>query len=180
MKKRKIDNQKLRTYNQNKRSKNMEEIKGTVERINSKGIRVDGRWFNYSKYIGEEIPQVNEGDKVKIDVKGDWIMRFKLLDQGSSEENKRESFQMPKLRRETDRQIVITRLACLNTATEILKLYAKPITSKNLFKVAEELESWVWRNLREEDTEGINDPEFGDLAKVNFEARGNNGKKATT
>src|ERR671924_75529 len=137
----------------------MEEIKGTVEKVNPKGIRVDGRWFNYSKYIEEEIPEVNEGDKVKIDVKGDWIMRFKLLSRESLEENKRENFQMPKLRKETDRQVVITRLACLNTATEILKLYAKPITSKNLFKVAEELESWVWRNLREGDTENINDPE---------------------
>ncbi|HSE84283.1 MAG TPA: hypothetical protein VLB01_07025 [Thermodesulfobacteriota bacterium] len=158
----------------------MEEIKGTVERVNPKGIRVDGRWFNYSKYIEEEIPEINEGDKVKIDVKGDWIMRFKLLARESFEENKRENFQMPKLKRDTDRQVVITRLACLNTATEILKLYAKPITSKNLFKVAEELESWVWRNLTEENTENIHDPEFEDLHKVNFEAKENNGKKATT
>lgn len=158
----------------------MEEIKGTVEKVNPKGIRVDGRWFNYSKYIEEEIPEINEGDKVKIDVKGDWIMRFKLLARESLGENKRENFQMPKLRRENDRQIVITRLACLNTATEILKLYAKPITSKNLFKVAEELEAWVWRNLREEDTESMSDPEFGDLHKASFEAKENNGKKATT
>lgn len=158
----------------------MEEIKGTVEKVNPKGIRVDGRWYNYSKYIEEEIPEVNEGDKVKIDVKGDWIMKFKLLSRESFGENKRENFQMPRGKRETDRQVVITRLACLNTATEILKLYSKPITSKNLFKVAEELESWVWRNLREENTESIDDPEFEDLPKVNFETKENNSKKATT
>ncbi|HEX3035283.1 MAG TPA: hypothetical protein VHT73_09135 [Thermodesulfobacteriota bacterium] len=158
----------------------MEEIKGTVEKVNPKGIRVDGRWYNYSKYIEEEIPEVNEGDKVKIDVKGDWIMKFKLLSRESFGENKRENFQMPREKRETDRQVVITRLACLNTATEILKLYSKPITSKNLFKVAEELESWVWRNLREENTESIDDPEFEDLPKVNFETKENNSKKATT
>jgi len=142
----------------------MEEIKGTVERVNPKGLRVDGKWYNYSKYMEEVVPEVNEGDEVKIDIRGDWIIGLKLLFRQSLETlSKRENNHAEREKGEinwADRQVLIRCLTCLNTATEILKLYGKPITSKNLFKVAEELESWVWRYFMEEGREGARDYEF--------------------
>lgn len=128
----------------------MEKIKGTVEMANPKGVRIDGKWHNYSKYI-KGVPRVNEGDEVEIDVNGDWIMGLKVLSHQPSEARKK---------REVERQVVITRLACLNTATEVLKSHAKPIMSETLFKTARELEDWVWRGLKEEKKEGELDQDF--------------------
>jgi len=157
----------------------MEEVKGIVEKINPKGVRIDGRWYNYSKYMEEDAPKLNEGDEVKVDVNGDWIMRFKSLSHqpsdtkgervsgvntGKVEEGKgicgsdKEGGELGNHYYAEkgkwsfiDRQVIVTRLACLNTATEVLKSHTKPITSKSLFKVAKELEDWVWRGVREED-----------------------------
>jgi hypothetical protein len=133
-----------------RRKKTMERIKGTVERVNPRGVRIDGRWYNYSKYI-KNTPKVNEGDEVEVDINGDWIMGLKILSRQLFEarENKGNHY-TEREKGEVERQVVITRLACLNTATEVLKSHAKPITSENLFKSAEELEDWVWRSLKEE------------------------------
>lgn len=132
----------------------MEKIKGTVEMANPKGVRIDGKWHNYSKYI-KGVPRVNEGDEVEIDVNGDWIMGLNILSRQPSEAREdRGNYYTEKKKREIERQVVITRLACLNTATEVLKSHTKPIPSKSLFKVAKELEDWVWRGLKEEKKEG--------------------------
>lgn len=149
----------------------MEEVRGTVEKINSKGVKIHGRWYNYSKYMEEDAPKLNEGDEIRVDVNGDWIMRFKSLsrqpsDIGEDRVNgstprqgsginpgrvEEGNYYAEKGKRSFDRQVIVTRLACLNTATEILKSHTKPITSKGLFKVAKELEGWVWRGVREEE-----------------------------
>src|SRR5574340_659609 len=41
-----------------------------------------------------------------------------------------------------DRQSTITRLAVLNTATEILKTYRQPIELEDVFSLARELHAW--------------------------------------
>ena len=64
----------------------MEEVRGTVEKINPKGVKIDGRWYNYSKYMQEDAPKLNEGDEIRVDVNGDWIMRFKSLSRESIRE----------------------------------------------------------------------------------------------
>lgn len=165
----------------NQEVKVMEEVKGRVERVNPKGIKIEGRWYNYSKYMEEEVPVLNEGDEVKAGIKGEWVMKLNLLSRQNFEEgnlpfrqtqdsaqgwDKRGNYYLEKERREAERQVVITRLACLNTATEILKSLVKPITSKNVFKIAEELESWVWRSSREENGENGEDPEKGVVEKT--------------
>src|SRR5882724_7124269 len=63
----------------------MEEVKGIVEKINPKGVKIDGRWYNYSKYMQENAPKLNEGDEIRVDVNGDWIMRFKSLSRQPSD-----------------------------------------------------------------------------------------------
>ncbi|GBD38170.1 hypothetical protein HRbin37_00415 [bacterium HR37] len=129
----------------------MEKIKGTVEKANARGIKLDGKWYNYSKFMEEDIPKVSEGDRVEVDISGDWIKGVKILSHRPSElVEDRESYFTEKRKRDLERQIVVTRLACLNTATEILKSHARPIKAKSLFRVAEELENWVWRGLKRE------------------------------
>ena len=147
----------------------MEKIKGTVEKANPKGVRIDGKWRNYSKYM-KEVPRVNERDEVEVDVDGDWIMGLKALSRQPSEARKdKGNYHIEKEKREVERQVVITRLACLNTATEVLKSHAKPITSENLFKVAEKLEDWVWQGLKEERREGELDQDFeGEMLAETF------------
>jgi hypothetical protein len=163
----------------------MEEVRGTVEKINPKGVKIDGRWYNYSKYMEEDAPKLNEGDEIRVDVNGDWIMRFKspshqpsdtgeervngsTTRQGSGTSQRRVEegnyYTEPasagwKETKSFERQVIVTRLACLNTATEILKSHTKPITSQSLFKVAKELEGWVWRGVTEEENGPDHDSE---------------------
>jgi hypothetical protein len=157
----------------------MEEVRGTVEKINPKGVKIDGRWYNYSKYMEEDAPKLNEGDEIRVDVNGDWIMRFKspshqpsdtgeervngsTTRQGSGISQRRVeegNYYAEREKKSFERQVIVTRLACLNTATEILKSHTKPITSKSLFKVAKELEGWVWRGVREEENGPDHDSE---------------------
>lgn len=129
---------------------------------------IDGRWHNYSKYM-KGVPRVNEEDEVEIDVNGDWIMGFKVLSHQPSEAREnRGNYYIEREKREVERQVVITRLACLNTATEVLKSHAKPIMSETLFKTARELEDWVWRGLKEERREDEPDQDFEETLAETF------------
>jgi len=122
-----------------------EKIQGVIERINQKGIRIDGTWYNYSKHM-KESPTVNVGDEIIVEVDRDWIMKMELISDTSN--GKTANVYTDRQKREADRQVVITRLAVLNTATEILKTRSKPITSEELFKISEMLEEWVWEGLK--------------------------------
>ena len=123
---------------------NNEKIQGVVERVNKKGLKIDGKWYNYSKWM-KQTTTTEEGDEVIIEIEGDWIMKIDTLSHSSN--GKATNSYAEKEKRETQRQIVITRLACLNTATEILKTHTKPVTSEDLFNVATKLEGWVWQGL---------------------------------
>jgi hypothetical protein len=129
-----------------------EQIQGAVEKVNPKGIKIHGKWFNYSKYM-KETPDVNEGDEVLATLDGDFIMKLRVVVQ-SNGEDKTNNHYIEKMKREIERQVVITRLACLNTATEVLKTHSKPITSETLFRVAAQLEEWAWEGLKEPKTGG--------------------------
>ena len=40
-------------------------ISGTIERVNEKGIKVNGEWFNFSKFMSN-VPVLNEGDMIEF------------------------------------------------------------------------------------------------------------------
>ncbi len=40
-------------------------VSGTIERVNEKGIKVNGEWFNFSKFI-PSVPTLHEGDLIEF------------------------------------------------------------------------------------------------------------------
>ncbi|MCL5033615.1 MAG: hypothetical protein M1395_00750 [Bacteroidetes bacterium] len=40
-------------------------VSGTIERVNEKGIKVNGEWFNFSKFMST-IPTLHEGDLIEF------------------------------------------------------------------------------------------------------------------
>lgn len=50
-----------------------ETVRGLVEQANPKGIKVDGRWFNFSQYSGD-VTRPDVGDEIEMEVaKGKFI-----------------------------------------------------------------------------------------------------------
>ena len=52
-------------------------VRGVVEAVNEKGIRVAGQWCNYSRYA--EVPRPDVGQWVELVVKNRFITGLKLL-----------------------------------------------------------------------------------------------------
>ncbi|HET7769626.1 MAG TPA: hypothetical protein VFN74_12690, partial [Chloroflexota bacterium] len=44
-----------------------EQVRGRVEQANDKGLKVDGRWYNWSQFSRSSV-RPNEGDDVELDV----------------------------------------------------------------------------------------------------------------
>ena len=40
-------------------------VSGTIERVNEKGIKVNGEWFNFSKFMSS-VPTLREGDLIEF------------------------------------------------------------------------------------------------------------------
>ena len=40
-------------------------VSGTIERVNEKGIKVNGEWFNFSKFLSN-VPTLREGDLIEF------------------------------------------------------------------------------------------------------------------
>ena len=40
-------------------------VSGTIERVNDKGIKVNGEWFNFSKFMSN-VPVLHEGDMIEF------------------------------------------------------------------------------------------------------------------
>ena len=59
-----------------------EQIRGTVEQANEKGVKVGGRWFNFSQYSKTTVRPA-EGDEVELEVaRGTFINDAKIVGSG--------------------------------------------------------------------------------------------------
>jgi len=59
-----------------------EQIRGTVEQANEKGLKIGGRWFNFSQYSKSTLRPV-EGDEVELEVaRGKFINDVKITGSG--------------------------------------------------------------------------------------------------
>ena len=47
-------------------------VSGTIERVNEKGIKVNGEWFNFSKFMSN-VPVLHEGDKIEFNSSKNFI-----------------------------------------------------------------------------------------------------------
>jgi hypothetical protein len=50
-------------------------VKGKVESLNEKGLKVNSHWYNYSKFLTEK-PQIKPSDEVEFMASGDFITKF--------------------------------------------------------------------------------------------------------
>lgn len=57
-------------------------VSGTVESVNERGIKFDGEWLNYSKFLKGDKPE--RGDTVTLVVDGKWVNEIKLGGSGSA------------------------------------------------------------------------------------------------
>jgi hypothetical protein len=53
-----------------------ETLVGVVEATNEKGIRVQGRWFNFSRY--HDVPRPEKGQQVALEARGNFINRLTI------------------------------------------------------------------------------------------------------
>jgi hypothetical protein len=60
-----------------------ETVRGRVEQTNEKGLKVDGRWFNFSQYSRSSV-RPNEGDEVELEIaRGKFINDARVLGAGA-------------------------------------------------------------------------------------------------
>jgi len=108
-------------------------LSGAVEAVNPKGIRLGGRWFNWSQY-GPALPRPGKGQRVEVQVKGDFISALDLLDGAP------DAHHSPAAGRET----AIIRQTCLKAAAAFCA--ARPeLKWADLLALAERMEAWVRR-----------------------------------
>jgi len=128
--------------------KEVTKVRGIIEAVNDKGVKIDGEWYNFSQYDRVEIP--NEGEEVEIEVRGKWIKSLTFT--GERRVQKKEN-------QFIDKDTRITRLALLNTATSILTTYGKPVEVDSVINTAHVLETYVYE-VREEANEVDEDIPF--------------------
>lgn len=54
-------------------------IQGIVEESNKRGVKLDGKWYNYLRYADEEILRPGEGMEVELEVRKGLIQKLKVL-----------------------------------------------------------------------------------------------------
>jgi hypothetical protein len=50
-------------------------VKGMIESLNERGIKVNARWYNFSKFLNEK-PSLAENSEVEFIASGDFITKF--------------------------------------------------------------------------------------------------------
>ncbi len=127
------------------KAKESAKVREIVETVNDKGIKIDGEWYNFSKFNRVDIP--NEGDEVEIEVKGEWIKSLRnLTGIGQQTVGKNQPI---------DSNTRVTRLALLNTATSILSTHGKPVEVESVINTAHVLETYVYEDRQGEDNEDV-------------------------
>jgi hypothetical protein len=61
-------------------------VKGKVESLNEKGLKVNSHWYNYSKFLSQK-PEIRENDEVEFMTSGDFITKFLNVQPATSENN---------------------------------------------------------------------------------------------
>lgn len=125
--------------------KEVTKVRGIVESVNEKGIKIDGEWYNFSQYDRVEIP--NEGEEAEIEVRGKWIKSLTFTAERRAQKKENQFI---------DKDTRITRLALLNTATSILSTNGKPIEVDSVINTAHVLETYVYEDREQtEDNEDV-------------------------
>jgi hypothetical protein len=121
-------------------SNETKQVKGVVEKVYDKGIKIEGEWYNFSLYDEVEIP--SKGDEVEIEVKGKWIKNLTFIGEPKKKRQKRNA---------VDKDTRITRLALLKISAEMLKTHGRPIEVEEVEEKALRFEDYVYDTREESD-----------------------------
>lgn len=61
-------------------------VKGMIESLNERGIKVNERWYNFSKFLNEK-PSLAENSEVEFIASGDFITKFLSVQMPTPETN---------------------------------------------------------------------------------------------
>jgi ABC-type transport system substrate-binding protein len=61
-------------------------VKGMIESLNERGIKVNDRWYNFSKYLADK-PELAENSEVEFIASGDFITKFLSVQMPTPETN---------------------------------------------------------------------------------------------
>jgi hypothetical protein len=119
---------------------------GLVEAVNPQGIKVAGRWWNFSRY--HEVPRPEQGQQVALEAKSGFIQRLTIRVQAEPVE------QVERLEEEEELAIPVeegpapldelrtTRLTVLRAAASFLAL-RPDVTTTDVLKVADCWLAWT-------------------------------------
>jgi hypothetical protein len=145
-----------------------ETITGLVEAVNDRGLKLAGRWYNYSKH--RPLPRVAPavGEAVTLHAEGDWINRLTRagaapaappagdewalgdpLPPPAPAPAPRDTRPLAPAGQPPDKDRQIARMAALKAAVDLIASY--PDASREpeaVILVAEQLEAWITRAAR--------------------------------
>jgi hypothetical protein len=61
-------------------------VKGKVESLNEKGLKVNSHWYNFSKFLNDK-PEIRQNDEIEFLASGDFITKFLNVQPATSENN---------------------------------------------------------------------------------------------
>jgi len=111
-----------------------EEVEGTVEATNAKGLKIGGAWVNVSQFNPVELPEAGAHVRLSVDSKG-YIRTLEIL-------NERKSAAV------TERDERITRLAVLKAAANFLGQLSQTreeVRSEHVLVLADKWLEWTNR-----------------------------------
>ena len=120
----------------------IEYVEGTVGRYNERGFTLRERdgWLNISRYATPAPPIPNEGARVRAGIDGSGFVRTVEVLEPPPAASRPDGMPVAPAR-----EVAVTRMACLNTATAILSSGGRRTEPADVVSLAEELERWVLR-----------------------------------
>ncbi len=123
----------------------MEQITGTVTRANGHGFQLAERegWLNLSKFANPAPVMPEKGQRVSITI--DKAGYVRAVTPMPSEPEPAVDAPAESHANMPSKDIVITRLATLNTATSILSSGSRAVNPDDVLALAQRLEAWATR-----------------------------------
>lgn len=114
-----------------------EKISGKIEALSNTGAKIDGKWYNLSKWY--KGPKLAEGMAIEATIKDDWLQGAKEI-QGHTETQAPAHID--------NKQWIISRQAWMNTAVSILATLGGPVDPDDVIRLADYLgryamEGWI-------------------------------------
>ncbi len=110
-------------------SHHVEVVEGMVDAVNDRGVRINGTWYNVSKYRPVELPKIGARAALDIDTKG-FILDVKMLDP------------VPSSPEESHESATNVRLEVLKAAAAFATVRSE-VKSGDVLAIAERWLAWV-------------------------------------